>query len=81
MRRALPLAFLLLAAVPACNRPTEENCRKAIQNIDKVTGRTPEPVDVAAAVRTCRAEASEEAVACWIAAKSPADVEACEKKK
>ncbi len=72
------LALLALPLLSACNQPKEEDCRKAIANIDRIAGRTADPAEEAAAVRKCRGSASKKAVQCWIAAQTQDDLERCE---
>jgi hypothetical protein len=69
-----------LALVSSCNKPTEDACQKAIENIQRVTGieNSAGAPDSAAAVRKCRAQASKEAVACMTSAKTIAEIAACE---
>jgi hypothetical protein len=71
------LATALFAS--GCNKATEEDCRKAITNIRKITGT--EDIDtggVAQAVRSCRGHATKKSVDCAIAATSIDDLQRCE---
>jgi hypothetical protein len=71
------LAFLLLLV--GCNKPSESDCRKAIENIrrltetDKIQGTD----DIEAAVRSCRGNASKESVKCAIEASSREQLVRC----
>ncbi len=80
VRRALLLLPLILVA---CDHPTAADCRKAVENIDRLTAgmendreRNPE-----AAVRACRARSSTAFVRCVIDAKTNEDLQACESKQ
>ena len=73
--------FIVLALLAtACDRPTEAECRKAVENIDRLTsadtqgrGHNPE-----AAVRSCRSRSSKAAVLCTIAAQTADELTKCE---
>ena len=82
MRAMKWLLIGLLLAIGCGQKPSEENCRKAIANINRING-----IDDAAhadqvepAVRKCRGESTRAAVDCMIAAKTQEDVDACLKK-
>jgi hypothetical protein len=68
-----------LAAVFAigCNKPDEDACKKAIENMRKLMGTQGYATDLAPAIRRCRSASSKEAVACASGAKSRADLEKC----
>jgi hypothetical protein len=74
-------AFTALAALSACNKPSEAECQKAIDNINKLHGKTVELKESAASVRSCRSSSHKETVACMIAATSIEQLTACEAKK
>ena len=88
MMRAMRLRWslflvLALALTPACNRPSEDECRRAVDNIQRINeigGRLDDTAGAEAAVRKCRAQGTKETVQCWLAAKTAADLESCEKK-
>jgi hypothetical protein len=69
-----------LATATGCSGGNEARCQKAIENIFELTGlnKTGSGPDIHAAVRSCRANASSEAIDCMIKAKSVADLEECE---
>lgn len=79
--RVLWLAVLLLPAA-ACSKPTDEDCRKAVLNLQKLRGQEgkTQPPDVEAFVRRCRSTGSTDSVRCLIDAKTPAEADACQKK-
>ncbi|HET9622580.1 MAG TPA: hypothetical protein VFP84_14510 [Kofleriaceae bacterium] len=67
--------------VTGCDKPTPEDCQKAIENMQKIEfgdvtafDRT---TDISAETRRCRSGSSKEAVACAIAAKNKEDLKAC----
>ena len=72
------LALVLALDVGCSRQPTEADCRKAIENIDRVTAREADAAEQAAAVRKCQSSASRSAVSCWQNAKTPDDLERCE---
>jgi hypothetical protein len=83
MRATMLKPLLLLSTVLAlasCDKPTEDACRKAIDNIQKITGieASAGAPDAEAAVRKCRAQASRKAVQCMMDAKTVDDIAACE---
>jgi hypothetical protein len=79
------LLVVLLLALGACRgKPGEQDCKKAIDNVDKIYGtdtRTNREVEVAGEVRDCRAYWSKEQVRCAIAAENKDDMAKCELKK
>jgi hypothetical protein len=76
----ITLVTLALAALPACNRATESDCRTAVQNIYDITGVDQDGLgpDPQKWVRSCRARASRAAVRCMIDAHTMSDLQACE---
>jgi len=77
---ALALAFTL-TTLPGCSRTgNEERCREAIRNIIRITGldKGGSGPDEHAAIRSCRANASSDAIDCMIAAKTMDDLAKCE---
>lgn len=72
-------ATLLLVAVLAvgCNKPSKEDCRKAIENMRSLMHTTHLQTDVEGEVRRCNGGSTKEAVACAIKATSLADLRAC----
>jgi hypothetical protein len=73
--RSLLFACLLFAA--ACNKPTESDCQKAIDNMTKILGGDPNQ-DVGKFVRECQAHSTKATVQCTIAAKTKDDLEKCQ---
>ncbi|MFH0902893.1 MAG: hypothetical protein V2A73_19875 [Pseudomonadota bacterium] len=80
--RLLPaiLASFLLALAGGCNKPGENECKAAIENIDRITNKHNSSDAVAAAVRKCRAYSSRQATSCWANAKTADDLAACEQR-
>jgi hypothetical protein len=75
--RALLLACGLLLL--GCDRPTEDECTKAVENLQKLRGLEH---DVAApnpqvAIRKCRANGHKESTKCLAEAKTLAEADAC----
>jgi hypothetical protein len=75
-------ASLLLLCALGCGKPSDEDCRKAILNMQHIRDldKDPQAPDAERWVRKCRATGSVEVVRCLIAAKTEADLTACEKK-
>jgi len=69
-----------IGAATGCSSGNEAGCRKAIKNIFKITGmdKGSSGPNVDAAVRSCRANASGDAIDCMIAAKTLDDLSKCE---
>lgn len=80
MRFMLMIGFVLAAV--GCSKPSEEDCRKAVLNMQKIrkldtSDHAPDPE---AAVRQCRSTANPDDVKCLIAAKTEAELDACHRK-
>lgn len=79
--------LLVLAAVGplgplgagACNKPTPDDCRKAITNMERLLGTeaAARNTDNEGDVRRCRGGSTKEAVACAIKAGTPEELKAC----
>ena len=74
------LSLLCLGGFAACSKPSAEDCRKAVINLQKLRGldTSPQAPDPEAAVRKCRSTANPKTVACLIRATSAAEADACE---
>jgi hypothetical protein len=81
MKRYLFVATLVLSGsvLAACNKPTEADCRAAINNMEKLLGTdtTAGTGDNEGEVRRCRGGSSKEAVTCAVGAKSVEELKAC----
>ena len=77
------LLLVLCAWTLGCgNKPTEEDCKKAIANIQKVTGVQPNTEEeTLAAIRKCRGQSTKGAAECMANAKTTDEIDACEAKK
>lgn len=75
--------FILAALAPlgtgACNKPTPEDCRKAILHWEELLGTdtTSRNTDIEAEVRRCRGGSTKEAVTCVLDAKTLDELNAC----
>jgi len=79
MIRVLLVALLALAGAAGCNKPSESDCKKAVEHIRKLHGTEHEDPSIErAAVRSCRGNASKDAVKCILAAQDEAGLQACE---
>jgi hypothetical protein len=85
MRRlllALAALFILggVTATTGCNKPSEDECRAAIENVRRLTGMAAADYgpDPEAAVRSCRGNADRASVRCVGAATSLDDLAQCE---
>jgi hypothetical protein len=80
MKRIAILCALVLAA---CNKPTPDDCEKALRNMQSLLGT--ENLNTTASlqgeVRRCRGGSTKEAVACAIKATSLAELEKCDFEK
>lgn len=76
------LAGLAGLSAAGCSKPSEDDCRKAVLNLQKLRGLdlSAQAPDPERAVRNCRATGSTEMVKCLIAAKTAAEADACQKK-
>lgn len=77
--RLLPLLFVFAAL--GCDRPSEADCQKAVDNINNVLGLASGRNDTAPEVRKCRAQWKKAAVECAMRAKTKEDVDACDGSK
>jgi hypothetical protein len=81
MHRSIFAILFACAAVfsTACEKPKEEDCKRAVANIRNLYGTAnfSQGVPPQAAVRSCRGSASKESVSCIIAAKTMEDLGAC----
>jgi hypothetical protein len=79
--RVLPLLLsAALLSLVACDKPSEADCQKAIENINKIYGQENVAKDTAPAIRKCRSSSKNKEVQCKIAAKDEKDLAACEGK-
>lgn len=74
------LVAVPLATGTGCNRPSEEDCKKAVTNIRKLTNTERDDFGVKpeAAIRSCRGNADKKSVKCAMNAKTLEDLEKCE---
>jgi hypothetical protein len=79
MKRFL-LVVVAAAGLGACNKPTVDDCRLAITNMQKLLGTdvAARNTDNEAEVRLCKGGSSREAVACAIKASSLDELKACD---
>lgn len=81
MKRFLFVATLVLggSVVSGCEKPTPEECRAAITNVEKLYGTeaSGRAADIEGEVRRCRGGSRKEAVSCAAAAKSVEELKAC----
>lgn len=77
LARHLAVAVAVLAAGAGCNKPDDEACRKALENMRKLMGTSGQSADLTPAIRRCRGGSSKEAVACATKATSRAELEQC----
>ena len=80
--RHLHLVGLVLVMLTgaSCNKPTDENCRKALQNMQSLLGteNLNAKAGVEGDVRRCKGGSRREAVDCAIAAKTLDQLRACD---
>jgi hypothetical protein len=82
LTRVISVLTLAIALVGCHGKPSEEDCKRAVANIQRVNGieGTTNEVDTLAAVRKCRADSSKESALCIAAAKTPSDIDACSRR-
>jgi hypothetical protein len=78
-RFLLVLAVLAPLGMGACNKPTPEDCRKAISNMERLLGTEAAARNAGddAEVRRCRGGSTKENVACAIKATTVEELHAC----
>jgi len=67
-----------LVAGTGCSKPSEDDCRKALSNMQSLLGTEYLTSDVQGEVRRCRGGSSKKAVECAIAAKTLDELKACD---
>ncbi len=78
--KRLTILFALAAALVACNKPSPENCRKAMLNMEHILGtdNLNKTGDLEGDVRRCRGGSTKEAVECAMRAQTMDDLAKCE---
>jgi hypothetical protein len=78
-RCLLVLAALVPLGTGACNKPTQDDCRKAIANMERLLGTeaASRNADNESEVRRCRGGSTKESVACAIKATTLDELKAC----
>jgi hypothetical protein len=79
MKRLL-FALAVVAGAAACNKPTNEDCRQAITNMQRLLGTdvaAKNEADTESEVRRCKGGSSRDAVACAIKATTLDELKAC----
>lgn len=74
---------LVVPMLSSCSKPSEDDCRKAIVNLQKIRGQDqkPQEPDLEAFVRRCRSTGNVGSVKCLINAKTAAEADACQAKE
>ncbi len=82
MKQVITSLGLIAALVlgTACSKPSEEDCRTALANIQSILGteHVSKTEDMQGEVRRCRGGSSRKAVDCAIAAKTLDDLRTCD---
>lgn len=75
----LALGSALLAGSAGCNKPTEESCKAALLNMQRLLGTSTvtSATNIGGAVRRCRGASKREAVKCAIDAQTLDQLKAC----
>ena len=85
IRLATILTTVLLAlGAGACDKPSTEDCEKALRNMQQILGTdtfNKDPAALQSEVRRCKGASSKTAVACAIKAQTLADLNNCEFEK
>jgi hypothetical protein len=74
-RFAVVLGILVLAG--ACDKPSEENCRKALSNVRTLLGTDSDASDVEGDVRRCKGGSSKKNVECAMTATTVEQLKTC----
>jgi hypothetical protein len=74
-RFAVVLVLVVLAG--ACDKPSEENCRKALANVRTLLGTNNPTLDTEGDVRACKGGSSKKTVECAMNATSREQLKAC----
>ena len=74
------LLIMLLCVAGACSKPTADDCRKAVLNLQRIRGldTSSHAPDPEAFTRKCRATGDPKVVKCIIDAKTEGEVARCE---
>ena len=74
------IAIALLFVLGACDKPTADDCEKALRNMQQLLGtdNLNTTAGIQGEVRRCRGGSSKEAVACAIKAQSIDDLNKCD---
>ncbi len=80
MTRSWLFALATVTALAACNKPSTEECRKALINIRTLMGTEDQlrTTDLNGDIRRCKGGSTKKAVACAAAAKSLDELRACD---
>jgi hypothetical protein len=70
----------MIIGLGGCDKPTEAECQKAVDNINMLYKANDDETALAQGVRRCRGMSTKATVRCIIAAKTVAEAEACEGK-
>jgi hypothetical protein len=85
IRIATILTTVLLAlGASACDKPSEDDCEKALRNMQQILGTdtfNKDPAALQSEVRRCRGASSKTAVACAIKAQTLSDLNNCDFEK
>ncbi len=71
------VVFGLVVLAGACDKPSEENCRKALANMRTVLGTEAAAADAEGDVRRCKGGSSKKSVECAINATTREQLTAC----
>jgi len=82
MKRFL-LVVIAIVGAGACNKPTADDCRLAISNMQTLLGTdtAAKSSDIESQVRLCKGGSTRESVACAKKATTPAELDACNFRK
>jgi len=78
--KRLAIIALAIAALAACEKPSDEDCRKALTNMQHLLGteNLNDNKSIEGDVRACRAGSKKQAVACAIKAQTLDELKACD---
>jgi len=78
MKKLIAIGLGLALGATACNKPKEEDCRRALENIRRLSHTDKiDTIDMEGWVRRCRGNSKRETVQCAIGAQTVEQLKAC----
>ncbi|MBS1119322.1 MAG: hypothetical protein H6Q90_1550 [Deltaproteobacteria bacterium] len=77
MRTMMVTVMALGLGLIACDKPSEDDCRKAIENMRTLIGTENTHTDLPGEIRRCQGGSKKQTIRCAMNAKTRAELEAC----